>query len=73
MKEIMMSNCKSQSLRPRSELDRLFSVQWDDLSEHEKVIEKLSDGPIWSCYKTVVLDELITYEHYLEYYYDYEV
>jgi len=66
MKEITMSNCKQQ------ECELVLNTHWDELSEYDKAIEKLSNGPIWRCYKTVVLDDIVDYETYMHHYYDYE-
>ena len=53
------------------ELEYVLNTEWHELSDWDKAIEKLSDGPLWrmiSCCEHHGID----YEHYIEITYDYE-
>jgi len=60
------------TISKQQECELVLNTHWDELSEYDKAIEKLADGPIWRCYKTVVLDEVVDFETYMYHYYDYD-
>ena len=60
----------NKNTQKQQELQLVLNTHWNDLTETEKAVEKLSNGPIWRCYKTVVVDQTVSYDHYLEHFYN---
>ena len=59
-------------LTKQQECELVLNTQWEDLDEIEQVQEKLSNGPIWRCYKAVDIDESVEWEDYMLLIYDWE-
>ena len=59
-------------LTKEQECELVLNTQWEDLDEIEQIQEKLSNGPIWRCYKAVDIDLSVEFEYYMLLIYDYE-